>query len=108
MRAASNWSPAVVRQVEATTPPRAATATSVVPPPMSTTMWPSGWAMSIPAPRAAEAVSYHQSSGDTSAKPGSPAGSRLSRRQTRVKASARVRVLSAFRFPAWSPSSTPR
>ena len=40
-------------EADSTTPPREMTAMSAVPPPMSTTMCPSGLAMSMPAPMAA-------------------------------------------------------
>ena len=45
--------PATRRLVEATMPPSASTATSVVPPPMSTTIEPDGWLTGRPAPIAA-------------------------------------------------------
>ena len=48
-----NWSPATLMEALSTTPLREMTAMSLVPPPMSTTMWPSGLAMSMPAPMAA-------------------------------------------------------
>ena len=51
--ASSNWSPAILMEVDSTMPDREMTAMSVVPPPMSTIMWPSGLAMSMPAPMAA-------------------------------------------------------
>ena len=51
--ASSNWSPAILMEVDSTMPDREMTAISVVPPPMSTIMWPSGLAMSMPAPMAA-------------------------------------------------------
>ena len=47
--ASSNWSPAILMEVDSTMPDREMTAMSVVPPPMSTIMWPSGLAMSMPA-----------------------------------------------------------
>ena len=53
MMASSNLSPPVLMEADSTTPDREMTAISAVPPPMSTTMWPSGLAMSIPAPMAA-------------------------------------------------------
>ena len=53
MMASSNWSPAILMEVDSTMPPREMTAISVVPPPMSTIMWPSGLVMSMPAPMAA-------------------------------------------------------
>ena len=51
--ASLNWSPATLMEADSTTPLREITAISVVPPPISTTMWPSGLAMSMPAPIAA-------------------------------------------------------
>ena len=51
--ASSNLSPATLMEADSTTPPREITAMSAVPPPMSTTMWPSGLVMSMPAPMAA-------------------------------------------------------
>ena len=53
MTASSNLSPAILMEADSTTPDREMTAMSAVPPPMSTTMWPSGLAMSMPAPMAA-------------------------------------------------------
>ncbi len=46
-------SPATLMEADSTMPDREITAMSAVPPPMSTTMWPSGWVMSTPAPMAA-------------------------------------------------------
>ena len=51
--ASLNWSPATLMEADSTTPLREMTAISLVPPPISTTMWPSGLAMSMPAPMAA-------------------------------------------------------
>ena len=51
--ASLNWSPATLMEALSTTPEREMTAMSLVPPPISTTMWPSGLEMSIPAPMAA-------------------------------------------------------
>ena len=51
--ASFSWSPAILMEVDSTMPDREMTAMSVVPPPMSTIMWPSGLAMSMPAPMAA-------------------------------------------------------
>ena len=48
-----NWSPATLMEADSTTPERLMTAMSLVPPPISTTMWPSGLVMSMPAPMAA-------------------------------------------------------
>ena len=48
-----SWSPAILMEADSTTPLREMTAMSAVPPPMSTTMWPSGLVMSMPAPMAA-------------------------------------------------------
>ena len=45
--------PAIFTLADLTLPPMLITAMSVVPPPMSTTMWPSGCRMSMPQPRAA-------------------------------------------------------
>ena len=51
--ASSRALPATRRLVEATTPPSASTATSVVPPPMSTIIEPNAWLTGRPAPIAA-------------------------------------------------------
>jgi len=51
--ASSKSSPATLIDVLTTVPPREITATSVVPPPMSTIIFPQGLLMSIPAPMAA-------------------------------------------------------
>ena len=51
--ASSNLSPAIFIDVLSTIPPRDITATSVVPPPISTIIVPLGWDISIPAPIAA-------------------------------------------------------
>ncbi len=51
--ASSNLSPAILIDVCTTGPPSEITAISVVPPPISTTMFPQGLEMSIPAPIAA-------------------------------------------------------
>ena len=51
--AASRSSPAVRIDSEVTMPPREITATSVVPPPTSTTMLPVAWCTGSPAPIAA-------------------------------------------------------
>ena len=53
MIAASRSSPAVRMDRLVTTPPREITATSVVPPPTSTTMLPAAWCTGSPAPIAA-------------------------------------------------------
>ena len=49
----SNLSPATFNEAFTTDPPSEITAISVVPPPISTTIFPHGFAMSIPAPIAA-------------------------------------------------------
>ena len=49
----SNLSPAIFKDVLSTEPPSDITAISVVPPPISTTIFPHGFAISIPAPIAA-------------------------------------------------------
>ena len=51
--ASSNLSPATFIELLTTDPPNDITAISVVPPPISTTMFPHGFAISIPAPIAA-------------------------------------------------------
>ena len=51
--ASLSWSPAILMEADSTTPEREMTAMSAVPPPISTTMCPSGWVMSMPAPMAA-------------------------------------------------------
>jgi hypothetical protein len=51
--AASRSSPAVRIEMLVTTPPSEITATSVVPPPTSTTMLPAAWCTGSPAPIAA-------------------------------------------------------
>ena len=51
--ASSKSSPAVLIEALTTVPPREITAISVVPPPISTTMFPCGFDISIPAPIAA-------------------------------------------------------
>ena len=51
--ASSNLSPATFNDVFTTDPPSEITAISVVPPPISTTIFPHGFDMSIPAPIAA-------------------------------------------------------
>ena len=51
--ASSNASPATFRDEETATSFMDSTATSVVPPPISTTIWPFGPEISSPAPRAA-------------------------------------------------------
>ena len=53
MIAWSKLSPAILMEVETTDPAMEMTATSVVPPPMSTTRLPNGLVTSIPAPIAA-------------------------------------------------------
>ena len=51
--AVSNLSPPIFIESLTTAPPRDITAISVVPPPISITIFPFGWDISIPAPIAA-------------------------------------------------------
>ncbi|MNJ53876.1 hypothetical protein D3C77_492920 [compost metagenome] len=72
--AVSNVSPAILMDEAVTMSPMESTATSVVPPPISTTMLPLGSYMSIPAPMAA---AFGSSSKNTSLAPLCSAASRI-------------------------------
>ena len=80
--ASSNLSPADLIDVDKTTPPNDKTATSVVPPPISTTMDPVGSATGSPAPIAAATGSSIK---NTLLAPAASADSRIARLSTFVE-----------------------